>query len=272
MDGPCVSGSPYGDKGGQELRWRDKQIERGPGKRREGEREAGRVYWFKGPTMPSFRPRTHGRIIEFSRLQTDEERKERQGARIRGGGREGEKASERVTRTEGGSRLNAIYIIRSKGLAAHAVWRRSRLSSAVSEAAAARRRKAKCLPRAKGRRDTRGQGGGCEIAARYVCACTRLASKSNVTSVSRTSFHAAPCRAHKRFLSLSPLFLSLVSPSANERAPICMHRRPYLHSRLSMNDTGTRTRIISRFCRECDFSSFASTLRVAHVRKRYVPK
>lgn len=62
----------------------DEEINRlSAGKRWEGEREreAGRVYWFKGPTMPSFRPRTHGRIIEFSRLQTDEERKERQRAR-----------------------------------------------------------------------------------------------------------------------------------------------------------------------------------------------
>lgn len=90
-------------------------------------------------------------------------------------------------------------------IVAHAVWRRSRLSSAVSEAAAARRRKAKCLLRAKGRKGKRrGYARGvCEIAARYVCAGTRLASKSNVTSVSRTSFHAAPCRAHKRSVSLS---------------------------------------------------------------------
>jgi len=36
-----VSGSPYGDEGGQELRWRDKQIEaaRGRGGERERERE-----------------------------------------------------------------------------------------------------------------------------------------------------------------------------------------------------------------------------------------
>lgn len=68
VDGPCmyVSGSPYGDEGGQELRWRDKQIERG--KQQEEERERERVYWFEGLTMPSFRLRIHGRIIEFSRL------------------------------------------------------------------------------------------------------------------------------------------------------------------------------------------------------------
>ena len=35
---------------------------------RERERERERVYWFEGPTMPSFRLRIHGRIIEFSRL------------------------------------------------------------------------------------------------------------------------------------------------------------------------------------------------------------
>lgn len=46
-------------------------------------------------------------------------------------------------------------------IVAHAVWRRSRLSSAVSEAAAARRRKAKCLLRAKGRKGKRrGYAGG----------------------------------------------------------------------------------------------------------------
>lgn len=40
VDGPCmyVSGSPYGDEGGQELRWRDKQIERGK-QQEEEERE-----------------------------------------------------------------------------------------------------------------------------------------------------------------------------------------------------------------------------------------
>jgi len=37
-----VSGSPYGDEGGQELRWRDKQIERGKQQEGEGERERER--------------------------------------------------------------------------------------------------------------------------------------------------------------------------------------------------------------------------------------
>lgn len=118
--------------------------------------------------------------------------------------------SEREGYADGrGERTECYLYYPSKGLAAHAVWRRSRLSSAVSEAAAARRRKAKCSPRGE-RKEGYAPGtvarGGCEIAARYVCACTRLASKSNVTSVSRTSFHAAPCRAHKRS---SPLSLSL---------------------------------------------------------------
>lgn len=34
-----VSGSPYGDEGGQELRWRDKQIERGKQQERGKEKE-----------------------------------------------------------------------------------------------------------------------------------------------------------------------------------------------------------------------------------------
>jgi len=121
-------------------------------------------------------------------------------------------------------------------IVAHAVWRRSRLSSTVSEAAAARRRKAKCLLRAKGRKGKRrGYARGvCEIAARYVCAGTRLASKSNVTSVSRTSFHTAPCRAHKRNVSLS----SSLSCSPQRTRPY-MHASLaiYLYFCLSTNDT-----------------------------------
>lgn len=81
-----------------------------------------------------------------------------------------------------------------------------------------------------------------EIAARYVCAGTRLASKSNVTSVSRTSFHAAPCRAHKRSVSLSS---SLSFARHKERAPICTHRRRCLCSCLS-NDTEIRMRATSK--------------------------
>lgn len=74
VDGPCMSLVHLTEMKGQELRWRDKQIERGKqqrgrgreGKRkREGERE---LYWFEGLTMPSFRLRIHGRIIEFSCL------------------------------------------------------------------------------------------------------------------------------------------------------------------------------------------------------------
>lgn len=82
-----------------------------------------------------------------------------------------------------------------------------------------------------------------EIAARYVCAGTRLASKSNVTSVSRTSFHAAPCRAHKRSVSLSS---SLSFARYKERAPICTHRRLYLCSCLLTNDTEIHMRVTSK--------------------------
>lgn len=74
--------------------------------------------------------------------------------------------------------MNAIYIIRRwKGLAGRGVWRRSRLSGAVS----GRREKQRVKRGLK--RETQRE----EIIARYVCEHARLLSKSNVTSASRTS-------------------------------------------------------------------------------------
>lgn len=75
------------------------------------------------------------------------------------GKRDGER--ERVTWTGEMREERAECYLYYPSIVAHAVWRRSRLSSAVSEAAAARRRKAKCLLRAKGRKGMqRGYAGG----------------------------------------------------------------------------------------------------------------
>lgn len=76
VDGPCMSlvhltemkGDRNSDGKINRLSAGSSKKERGGGRKGKRDRERERVYWFEGPTMPSFRLRIHGRIIEFSRL------------------------------------------------------------------------------------------------------------------------------------------------------------------------------------------------------------
>lgn len=108
----CVSGSPYGDEGGQELRWRDKQIERG--KQQDGGRgrEGGREYTgSRDQQCPHSGFVYTGALLNSLAFKQTEREK---GVREQEGKREAEreKGLRGRVRCER-NRLNAIYIIRA---------------------------------------------------------------------------------------------------------------------------------------------------------------
>jgi len=113
-----VSGSPYGDEGGQELRWREKQIERGKQQEGEGEREREREC-----TGSRDQQCPHSGFVYTGALlnsvafkQTEREKGVTEHAGVRGIKREREREREKGLRGRVRCErygLNAIYIIRA---------------------------------------------------------------------------------------------------------------------------------------------------------------